>query len=447
MKTAVFSLCIALFIPGDLLRAATAPAGTNNAAQPALSLAPSGSGNDFWTQNYFTGNWDGFRDQLKKDGVSFTPVYSGEVVGNPSGGAKQGVISDGLFDLILELDLDAMSGGAIPDTIFHAESFYIYGAGLSDRYVGDFSNTSGIAAPNKLQINELWVQKAFWDKKLTLKAGNLEIDTDFFQSNSAALFLNSTFGPFTLLANNVQDAPSYPLASPGLRFQILPDPRFYAEAGVYELNHNFNPTVDTNEGIRSSLNGRDGFLVMMETGFLLNQRPNDKGLQGAYRIGAFLDTANFTPYASQVAFAQGTGSLQSAGPDYGIYGIIDQQIYAKDSRIISFFVRSGGAPSDINFVDYYVDGGFNFTGFVPGRCNDVAGLAVARSHVSRDFSAAEVALGNPPSSAETAIEGTYKIQLSPWWSVQPDVQYIVTPSGVEGSRNATVLGLRTSVAF
>jgi len=127
--------------------------------------------------------------------------------------------------------------------------------------------------------------------------------------------------------------------------------------------------------------------------------------------------------------------------------VMDQQIYTQDKQAVSIFVRGANAPSNTNFVDWYVDGGFNFTGFVPGRDSDVAGLAVARSHISSAYSDSQVAQGNPPSTAETVIEATYKVQLNPWWTLQPDFQYIVTPSGVEGSHNATVLGLRTIVAF
>ena len=127
--------------------------------------------------------------------------------------------------------------------------------------------------------------------------------------------------------------------------------------------------------------------------------------------------------------------------------MLDQQIYADGPRIVTVFTRCGGAPGNTTFVDYYVDAGFNFVGFIPGRDNDVAGLGIARSHVSEDYSVAQIAQGNPPSSAETVLEATYKMQLSPSWNIQPDFQYIVTPSGVAGSANAVVLGLRTVVAF
>jgi porin len=410
---------------------------------PASATAPT----NFWTQNYLTGNWGGFRDQLKNDGITLTPVYTGEVFGNPSGGARQGVITDGLLNTALDVDFDPLTQRAVKDLTFHVNALYIYGTSLSEQYVGDFSNTSNIAAFNTLRLDELWVQKLFWDKKLSVKVGDMAVDNEFFQSNSASLFISGTFGAFTFLANNVTNAPVYPLAAPGVRLQFLPTAQTYVMAGVYGQDDNSNPATNNQNGTRFALNGSSGMLIMSEAGFLLNQGPNDKGLQGTYRIGSFVDTGNRTTFASQAQFANGTGQLQSVGTNYGVYGVLDQQIYSKNNQIISFFVRSGGAPSNTNFVDYYAEGGLNFTGFVPGRDNDVGGIAIARSHVSGDYSDSQILQGNPPSTAETVIEATYKAQLAPWWSLQPDVQYIVSPGGFQGARNATVLGLRTMVVF
>ncbi len=421
---------------------------TNIPAQPATVNPTAAPGpNDFWKQDSLTGKWGGFRDELKNDGVSFTPTYTGEVFGNPSGGARQGVIADGVFNLVLDLDLDKMTNGTVDNTTLHANAYYIYGSNLSSSYVGDFSGTSNIAAYNSLRLQELWVQKSFWQSRISLKAGNLAVDTEFFLSSSSALFINGTFGVFTLMANNVPNAPVYPFASPGVRLMFQPTPAFYVMSGVYGMDNSSIPSVNNQNGTRFALNSASGMLVMSEAGYLLNQSPNDHGLQGAYRLGSFVHTANYTTWASQAQADTGHGSLQSGGTNYGIYGVMDQQIYAQGNEGISLFVRSGSAPSNVNFVDYYVDGGFNFTGFLPGRDNDVAGIAVARSHVSDDFSNAQMEERLPPSTAETVIEATYKIQLAPWWSIQPDAQYIVTPSGVQGSHNATVLGVRTNIAF
>ena len=433
--------------PSNVPSTQTPPTPTAPNTTPGNPAAPVPNPTSIWTQNYLTGNWGGFRDELKKDGVQFTPVLTAEVFGNPSGGARQGAITDGLLNTALDIDFDALTHGVIKDTIFHTEVEYIYGSSLSSKYVGDFSNTSNIAAYNTLRLDELWAQKLFWDKKLSLKVGNLAVDDEYFQSNSASLFINGTFGAFTLIANNIANAPVYPVASPGVRLQYLPTAQTYVMAGVYGLDDTSQQDTNNQNGLRFALNGSSGMLIMSEAGLLLNQGPNDKGLQGTYRIGSYIDTGNAPTFESQADLANGTGPLQGGGATYIVYGVLDQQIYSKGSQIISYFVRSGAGPSNTNFVDYYIESGFNFTGFIPGGDNDVGGLAVARSHVSGDYSESQIEQGNPPSTAETVIEATYKMQLAPWWSIQPDVQYIVTPSGVEGSHNATVLGVRTTVAF
>jgi porin len=421
---------------------------TTTAASTGVPEGLTNSTLSIWHQDQLTGDWGGFRDEMLNHGVAISPTWIGEVFGNPSGGVSRGVISDGLFNVALDLNLDRMSDATVfNDTLIHANAMYIYGAGLSNSFVGDFSNTSNIAAYNTVRLQELWLQKSFWEKRINIKVGNMAVDTEFFQSASASLFINGTFGAFTFIGNNVPNAPVYPLASPGVRIQFLPTSKFYVMAGVYGQDLNSDPTVNNKNGIRFALNNNSGMLVMSEAGYLLNQSPNDRGLQGTYRVGSFVHTDNGTTFDSQAQSANGTGDLQSAGTGYGIYGVVDQQIYTHGEKAVSLFVRSGGAPSNTNFVDYYVDGGFNFTGFIPGRFNDVAGIAVARSHVSNDFSNSQIDQGNPGSTAETVLEATYKCQVAPWWSIQPDFQYIVNPSGVDGSHNAVVVGLRTSVAF
>jgi porin len=61
----------------------------------------------------------------------------------------------------------------------------------------------------------------------------------------------------------------------------------------------------------------------------------------------------------------------------------------------------------------------------------------------------------PTRSSETYIEMTYQYQATPWWQIQPDIQYVFTPGGgianpnVPGQRvgNELVLGVRTNIQF
>jgi len=442
--------------PSNAVTGTTTPSEIEGVVLPTTSTAVSSGTPEglttqslsIWHQPTLTGDWGGVRDNLLNHGVAITPTWIGEAFGNPSGGAGKGFTSDGLINVALDLDLDRMSDSPIFDnTLIHANAMYIYGAGLSQYYVGDFSNTSNIAFYNSVRLQELWIAKSFWQQRVNVKVGNIAVDTEFFQSATASLFINGTFGAFTFIGANVPNSPVYPLASPGVRIQFLPTSNFYVMAGVFGQDLNSDPTTNNQNGIRFGLNENSGMLIMSEAGYLVNQSPNDRGLQGTYRLGSFVHTENSQTFASQADFANGTGDLKSGGANYGVYGVMDQQIYAHGAEGISMFVRAGGAPSNTNFVDYYVDGGFNFTGFVPGRDLDVAGIAIARSHVSSDFSDSQIDQGELPLTAETVIEATYKYQVAPWWSIQPDFQYIITPSGQQYSHNATVLGLRMNVAF
>jgi carbohydrate-selective porin OprB len=44
------------------------------------------------------------------------------------------------------------------------------------------------------------------------------------------------------------------------------------------------------------------------------------------------------------------------------------------------------------------------------------------------------------------IEGFYKLQVTPWFNVQPDIQGIIHPGGA-GLRNACVTTLRVELDF
>jgi porin len=410
-------------------------AGDSGIAPPATgTTTPPKS---FWTGDYMTQQWLPVRDKWQSAGITFRPDWTGEVFGNVSGGAGKGVVSDGVFELPLTLDFDPLTGGAVKDLTFKASAFYLYGTNLSTRYVHDFSVSSNIAGYNTLRLDELWLQKGLWNNTVTVRVGNQGIDNEFFVSSSAAMFIGSTFGTFTLLANNIPFAPVYPTASPGVRINYQPDPHYYVMAGVFGVDKDLAQNTNDKDGLRFALDANSDMLIAAETGYLMNQGKNDSGLQGTYRLGALVDTGNFPLYNSQA----------SSGANYLVYGVVDQQLYCDGARNITIFARPGGAPSNANFVDYYVDGGFNFTGFLPGRDKDIAGIAVGRSHVSKDFSNAQVAEGNAPYSAETYLEATYKLQLTPWWNIQPDFQYVITPSGEAGSHNATIIGVRTYVLF
>ena len=388
----------------------------------------------FWRRDTLLGDPRGWRNAMENQGFELTPAYTGEVMGNPSGGMKQGTVYDHSVNLPLTVYLDKLVNGWDGGTV-HANALWIAGRSLSADYVGDISGASNIAGYDTVRLQEFWFQQTFWSMRASLKFGLVAADAEFFTSDTASLFINGTFGAFTLVGANLPNPPVYPMATPAVRFLIQPVPPFYFQSGIYYGNT--GAQNENKNGLDFNFNSNDGALIFSEIGWLVNQAAGDRGLVGTYKIGSFVHTANFADWQT------GAGE----GANYGVYGVADQEIYRHDGKSISFFTRGGGAPEDVNTIAWYVDGGFNFSGFVPGRLLDTAGVAMACSSFSHDFSDAQVSGGSRPYNTESVLEATYKIQVSPWWTVQPDFQYIFTPSGEDGSHNATILGLRTTVAF
>jgi len=53
----------------------------------------------------------------------------------------------------------------------------------------------------------------------------------------------------------------------------------------------------------------------------------------------------------------------------------------------------------------------------------------------------------PRTTAEAVIELNYKIAMRRWFSISPDLQYVIRPSGSSAVGNAFVLGVQMNVVF
>jgi porin len=393
-----------------------------------------------------TGDWNGERQKWIDQGLTITPVWTQEIFGNPTGGFRQGVVESGLLSLALDADAAKFTGWADAGQ-FHANFFYLYGPNLDTQDVGDFSAVSSNTGNNTFRMQECWYQQPFWDRRVSLKIGLITVDTDFFVSPTSTLFIDGTFGaPNLPTLDDPYNLPTYPLAAPALELNLKPTDNFSLLAGVFSGNN--GSQAGNSNGFDFRLDGASGLLIMSEAGYLLNQGPNDKGLAGSYKLGSYVQTGPFQTWNSKTGNALSGTPLDEQGPDYGIYGIIDQQVFKEDSRVISLFLRPGYAPSNINLVNPYLDGGFNFTGFIPGREQDVLGLAAARSWISGAYDHYKQTVNNAPSStAETVVEATYRVQIRPCWTLQPDCQYILQPGGASTSHDALILGCRCSIQF
>ena len=90
-------------------------------------------------------------------GFNFHVAYASEVFGNPTGGAKQGVINEGLLELALDGDLKTIAG--LDGAKFHVNSFVFHGRGLSLFNLLNFATVSSFEELPTTRLFEAYLEQ------------------------------------------------------------------------------------------------------------------------------------------------------------------------------------------------------------------------------------------------------------------------------------------------
>ncbi|WP_164919530.1 carbohydrate porin [Hansschlegelia zhihuaiae] len=413
--------------------------------------APSYAG-DLLTRDSLTGDWGGARTKLYERGVKFEATYTGDASTLVSGGLRRDEGFSGLLQLGLTLDLEKLVGWTGGEV--YAGAYFIRGHGLSTYEVGNLLTISNIEADRANRLGEVYFKQTLFDDRFSIRVGQLLADSEFVVSDTAGLFVNSTFGWPGLMGTNLPSGgPAYPVPTPGVHVAYEFNDAWSVQAAIYNgdpAGHNVNPhnlDFPLHEGV-------------FGIGEVAYKTDGVFGKPGVIKAGGWFNTAN--------KFDDVRLSGVTHGGDYAVYGVIDQTVAEwgggqdlKDptpsTSSLSVFARAVFAPQqNRNLIDYYFDAGFNVKGLIAGRADDVFGIAGAYAHISRDAQRADRDDGGVPvRSSEMVFEASYKAQLAPWLALQPFAQYVVRPGGgdprpADPSRrikNATVLGFRTQVEF
>jgi porin len=379
------------------------------------------------------GTWKRFADR----GVSPQIAYYGEVFGNLSGGLRRGAAAEGLLTLSLALDLEKLAGwkGA---RVF-CDALYPHGLGISGRYTGDADIVSNIDAYDSFRLRAAWLQQDLAGGRLSIRAGMVNIDSDFFAADSAALYINSAFGIIGTVTFNI-DSPIYPVAAPGVLVKLAPSPGFYLEAMIVSDDPGA-PDGNNKHGTRFRLAGDGGAIVFAEAGFHRTGSEGAPVLEGSYKVGGYYATASFD-------------DVHGGPPHHGngaLYVVAEQQIFraptadSKTFRGLTGFARASIAPADRNDVPFYFDAGLNYTGLLPGRPRDTLGIGFSYERWNSDLRTADGE--RVPSHHEHVLEATYLATLNDHLALQPDFQYIFNPGATGTTPNAVVAGLRFILTF
>jgi porin len=454
----IFSALIALFLSAPMARAG------GNSGEPAGTAV--GSPLDtLFTADQLLGEIP-YRKQLAdSNGITFNGQLINDMLWNTMGGASAGNGDTGVLQFGLDADMKKLAG--LEGGNFHTSWLWLYGHDINGNVANAFS-ASSIAADPSFRCYELWYQQAFFNNLFSLRGGLLAIDTDFILSDTAALFVNSSFGLANLGTFNLANSgPQYPMAAPGIRLEINPTDWLTFHSVFVQANpssqqanpHNFNWNFGSSGGLLSINEAKAAWKSLLKT-----------ELPGSAKAGFWIQNGSSPMLPDEFSFAAPTNLQYSTG----FYGILDQSVYrvpnegknpkpSSDSaspddsvvpetsedtpRGLNAFARAGFCPQPDNPMSLFADGGLVYTGLIPGRKADRIGIAFAYGQVSSGYRSLADQQDIPGASFEAVSELTYSIQLTPSVTLQPDLQYVLHPGGTQQYRNALVAGFRATVTF
>lgn len=352
--------------------------------------------------------------------VIVTLSYAGELVQNVAGGARRGATLPGVAGVQAALPLASLLG--LPGARIFVFALGTHG-GAPSGFVGDGQGVSNLEAPATVRLEEAWLQQNLFANRLSWLVGRYDLNAEFYRLQSGALFINSSFGigPEFSHSGVAGTGPSiFPNTALGTRLEFKPSPNIVWRAAALDGPMFISEVALLRRGDTAGLPRERRFGI-------------GRGLMRSYTaklaLGAWYYTARLQDLSDPTRH-RGSG---------GAYLIGDLTL-----RSATAFVQLGLGDGRVNQIGSYVGGGVTFAPF-PSRAQDMVGLAVAAARNGSHFERAQMTTG-VPAAGETTLELTYLAPISSWLSVQPDVQYVIHPSGTRQLRNATVLGLRVAVS-
>ena len=372
-----------------------------------------------------TGEWWGARPWLDDRGLTFSGSLLTEVSGAVSGGLRNAVSARSLVSVIARFDLARMIG--LDGAVVLADFTQKAGRNGTDD-VGAFQKVSSADATNFAALYELWWQQTLFDGLFRIKAGKVDVNTEFAFSEHAAGFVNANFGAKTTLFL----APSYPDPATSVNVFLYPTSWLYFGGAIYDGS--------AAVGVRTGPRGPDSFFNNGGDWFLIGEvgatwGGQDDGLPGRLALGGLWHTSEFERFDGRRQTGAG-----------GLYLMFDHALFRPapdapdDLRGLFGFLMLGFADPRVSAVRSHVGAGLVAVGLLPARPRDALGVAVSWDRFTGDDPAAF------PRGNETVFEAYYDLRVTPWFVLKPDVQFIMNP-GAGDTPNAVVLSLRAEITF
>jgi len=375
-----------------------------------------------------SGDWYGWRNTLNRRGITPYATYTTALLGNPVGGQRRGFAYSGDLDVGVAVDLERLWG--LPGLVLTASGSWRSGRDLSAQAIGNIFTAAQTVGGTTIRLHNLHLEQSLLDDQLSLLFGRVGMGDEFLTSPLYENFVQTAFnGNVFGIDANLLSFTSYPDASWGFRAKAELNERWYVMGGVYYSDDSLSE--NKTHGVDFSLRSSAGVTAIGQLGYRHNQRQASTGLPGNYAIGGYYDSGAFPDFSSP--------RQKETSGNYALYVMLDQTVYREgdgEQGLIPFVTASFAPEQDRNTFPYFFATGLVYQGLFPGRDSDVAALGLAYGSFSKHLRNQDF---------ELVVELNYAIALTSWLTIQPAVQYIMNPAGLDDVSDAVVIGAQIIV--
>ncbi len=383
------------------------------------------TGKPFWEWQHLTDDWNGVRPALDDIGFVIESDLTIDHSHNFDGGISRGSATRHLINFNLTLDTQRLSlweGGT-----FFMNFQQIAGPSIGDE-VGDVQGASNIDADGRTQLSEIWYEHLMLDDALRIRVGKIDVNGEFAFADNAGEFLNSSMG----FSPTIFVMPSYPDPAFGFTVFIYPTDNLYAGFGLFDGS--LQEGVPTgSRGPKPLFEGPADLMYIVEAGATWSIA--ESTLDGRLGLGVWLHDGDFVRF---------DGGIDDQA--IGFYLVMDQMLWREnpddedDAQGLAAFIQYGYADEQVSSIVHHLGTGVSWTGVIPHRDEDVLGLGASTGLLS------DITGSGLTDDAETALEVFYRLQITPFFAIKPDLQYIINPGG-SGADDALVGTIRVEISF
>jgi porin len=435
-KTAVTALSVILTLPAGWVAAqdvgGKAPLGEEMLEPDAAE--PDKVEKGWLAGETATGDWGGLRTTLEEQGITFEGGYVADFLALTRGGTSGGGNWDYAGYTYLGITFDLETLAQLPGLSFYIEGGWSFGEDLGRKTGSVFSPAQAFTG-RAVRLSRMYMQQNLLDDELTLKIGRLATEDDFLSSAVYGEYVNAAINsvPGSIL-ESTPGFTTFPSAQWGASAAYKPLEQVRTAIGIYSSDDDINK--DKEHGVDLSFNPDNGIMAIGEVDYSwkLGGGEETPGLPGEIKVGGWYDTGPRPRLRDEA----------SNNSDNGGFYVGLQQMALREGEsdstegLTPWAVVAYAPKQSINIVPFFLGAGMVYKGLIPTRDDDRAAVGFYYGNLSRHVE---------NTSSEKMLEIAYTAQITPWFYLRPDAQFIFQPGGSGDTSDAVVLGGEIGITF